>query len=203
MTRREYVLNKLQSLSNDEISEAIKQLTHHVKARLRFRSLIDRTKTGAHGEKNLGMHAIDYYVGECITRLYSPDGWDWKYEKFTLAEQLMRIANKLLSDKVQEYIKKKPEMPVFDDRDAGDIYDLDKIATENIENEMEVFSKLVQLAHEQSKGDDNLEYFTLRYFEKASFETIANEMNISNEQVYVLRKKLVRRLTNLRKELTA
>lgn len=203
MTRRELILTKLQSLSDDEVAGAVKQLTHHVKVRLRFGSLKDRTKTGAHGEKNLGMNAIDFYVGESVKRLYSPDGWDWKHEKFSLAEQLMRIANKLLSDKVQEYVGKKDKMPVFDNRDAGDIHDLNQIAIDNIKDAQEVYSKLIQISHEQSKGDDNLEYFTLRYFENASFATIADEMNLPIEQIYVLRKKLVRRLTNFKKELTA
>jgi hypothetical protein len=74
MTRREIILRKLETLSDDEVAEAIRQLTHHVKARLRFGSLIDRTKSGAYGEKNLGMNAIDFYVGESIKRLYDPNG---------------------------------------------------------------------------------------------------------------------------------
>lgn len=202
MTRREHILNKLQELSHEEVAEAIRQLTHHVKARLRFNSLKDRTKSGAHGEKNLGMNAIDYYVGESVKRLYSPEGWDWKFEKYTLAEQLMRIANKLIPYKVEDYINKKDKLPVFDERDAGDIYDLKQIANENIAGNEEVYLKLIQLAHEQSKDDDNLHYFTIRYFEHASFEIIAAEMSLTIEQIYVLRKKLVRRLMNFKKELT-
>jgi len=203
MTRRETVLIKLQELSNDEVATALKQLTHHVKARLRFRSKWDRTKSGAHGEKNLGMTAIDFYVGESVKRLYDPNGWDWKFEKFTLTEQLMRIANKLISYKVEEYTNKKDSMPVIDERDAGDIYDLEETAKDNVSGNEEIYSKLIQLAHEQSKDDDNLQYFTIRYFEKASFRTIAEEMNVPIEQVYVLRKKLVRRLMNFKEQLTA
>lgn len=202
MTRRETVLIKLQGLSNDEVAEALKQLTHHVKARLRIGSRLDRTKSGAHGEKNLGMTAIDFYVGESIKRLYDPKGWDWKFEKFTLAAQLMRIANKLISYKVEEYTNKKDSMPIIDERDAGDIYDLEETAIDNISGNEESYSKLIQLAHEQSKDDDNLQYFTIRYFEKASFGTIAEEMDMPIEQVYVLRKKLVRRLMNCKEQLT-
>lgn len=203
MTRRELILIKLQELSDDEVAEALRQLTHHVKARLRFKSLADRTKSGAHGENNFGMNAIDFYVGESVRRLYEPTGWDWKFEKFTLAEQLMRIANKLISYKVAEYKNKKDEMPDIDERDAGDIYDLELTAIANANGNEEVYTKLIQLAHEQSKDNDNLHYFTIRYFEKASFATIAKEMNLTIEQVYVLRKKLVRRLMNFKEELTA
>jgi len=202
MTRRELVLNKLQQLSDNEVQEAIKQLTHYVKARLRYRSLADRTKSGAHGQKNLGMDAIDFYVGESIRRLYDPTGWDWKFEKYSLAEQLMRIANKLISLKVDEYRNKKDNLPKIDERDAGDIYDLQEIASENIDGNEENYSKLILLAHQLSKDDDNLQYFTIRYFEKASSDTIAKEMNLQVKQVHVLRKKLVRRLMNFKAELT-
>ena len=203
MTRRELVLTKLHQLPDNEVEEAIKQLTHHVKARMRFRSLADRTKSGAHGDKNLGMNAIDYYVGESVKRLYDPNGWDWKFEKYTLAEQLMRIANKLISSKVDEYTNKKDKLPQIDERDVGDIYSLEDIAKENINGNEEVYSRLVQLAHEQSKDDDNLQYFIIRYFEKANFDTIAKEMNLHINQIHVLRKKLVRRLMNFKEELTA
>lgn len=203
MNRRELVLRKLHELPDSEVEEAIKQLTHHVQARLRFGSLIDRTKTGAHGEKNLGMNAIDFYVGESIKRLYDPNGWDWKFEKLSLAEQLMRIANKLISDKVSEYIDKKEKMPVFDERDTADIFDLELMAIASVNGNEDVYTKLIQLALEQSKDDDNLHYFTIRYFEKAGFETIATEMNLTIQQIYVLRKKLVRRLMNFKEQLTA
>lgn len=202
MTRRELVLTKLQQIPDNEVQEAIKQLTHYVKARLRYRSLSDRTKSGAHGQKNLGMDAIDFYVGESIRRLYEPTGWDWKFEKFSFSEQLMRIANKLISQKVDEYKNKKEKLPKIDERDTGDIFDLQEIALENINGNEELYEKLIQLSHELSKDDDNLQYFTLRYFEKASFDTIAKEMNLQINQVHVLRKKLVRRLMNFKVELT-
>ncbi len=203
MNRRELVLNKLHKLQDEDVLEAIKQLTHHVKARLRFNSLIDRTKNGAHGEKNLGMNAIDYYVGESIKKLYDPNGWDWKFEKYSLTEQLIRIANKLISDKVKSYKEKKDSLPIFDERDASDIYDLSQIALEQINGNEQVYLRLIELAHEVSKDDDNLYYFTIRYFEKAGFSIIAEEMSLSIEQVYVLRKKLVRKLSNYKEELTA
>ena len=201
MTRRELVLKKLQELPDSEVMEAINQLTHHVKARLRFKSFFDRTKTGAHGEKNLGMNAIDYYVGESIKRLYDPNGWDWKFEKFTLAEQLMRITNKLISYKVESYKAKKLVLPEFDNRDASDIYDLANHKMENSDDEEEICSKLIDMAHELSKDDDNLYYFTIRYFENAKFSTIADEMKLSLEQIYVFRKKLVRRLMKNKEKL--
>ena len=202
MTRREIVLNKLQALSSEEVSDAIKQLTHHISARLRLHSLFDRTKSGAHGEKNLGMNAIDYYVGESIKRLYDPKGWDWKFESYTLSEQLIRIANKLISDKVANFKKKQQNLPVIDEWDVSEIHNINQIAQENIEGNEEVYSKLIDLAFEVSKDDDNLYYFTCRYFESADYPLIATEMSLPINQVYVLRKKLIRRLSNYKPILT-
>lgn len=201
MTRRETVLRKLQSLSDDEVTEALKQLIHHIKARLRFGSKAERTKSGAHSAKNLGMDPIDYYVGETVRRLYEPNGWDWKFEKFTLAQQLMRIANKLISDKVADYKAKLNGLPVFDERDVGDIYNLQEIAANDAMGNEETYTKLIQFAYEVSQDDDDLQYFVIRYFEKASFATIASEMNIEVKKVYGLRKKLVRKLMDYKEEL--
>lgn len=201
MNRRELVLNKLLELTDLEVNEALTRLTHHVQARLRFRSLIDRTKYGAHGEKNLGINAIDYYVGESVRKLYEPNGWDWKFEKLSFAEQLMRIANKLISDKVSEYKAKVDDLPLVDSRDASEIFDLSNIAIEN--GKEHVYSKLIELAHQVSKDNDELEYFVIRYFDSIDFKEIAKEMNLPIEQIYVLRKKLVRRLMCFKEELIA
>ncbi len=201
MTRRELVIGKLQALSDDEVAEAIRQLTHHVKARLRFGSLVDRTKFGAHNEKFLGMDAIDFYVGESFKRLFDPNGWDWKFENFSFVEQLTRIASKLISDKVKEYKSKVGRMPDFDERDVGDIYDLQSIALENIPGNEELYSRLVEASYKVSSDDDNLHYFTMLYFDGAKFPTIAEEMGLTIAQVYVLRKKLVRRLMSLKEEI--
>jgi hypothetical protein len=199
MDRREVVLTKLHSLSSAEINEAISHVTRHVQARMRFNSVLDRTKSGAHGVKNLGMDAIDYYVGESIKRLYG--GWDWKFETLTLGEQLVRIANKLISDRVQIYKDSKEELPNIVEEDISDIYGIKGIA--EIESNEEGYSELVRLCHELSKDDDNLHYYVMSYFEGKSAEEIAGEMGIKKTDVYVLRKKLVRKLLNKKAELTA
>ena len=203
MTRKEIVLNKLHNLSEDEVKVALKQLTHFIRARLRLKSLIDRTKSGSHSNQNLGMDAIDYYVGESVKRLWEPDGWDWKFEKFTLAEQLMRIANKLISDRVRSYKNKKEQMPVYVDKDVSDIYDLTQIAEENIRGNEEIYQKLIELAYDVAKENDAFYYFTIRYLEGADFLTIGNEMDLTRNQIYVLRKKLVRKLSGCKEILTA
>jgi hypothetical protein len=198
MTRREQALKELHEVPEQEVQDAIKELSLHVKARLRFGSLLDRTHSGAHSEVNLGMDPVNYYVGESIRRLFDPNGWEWQFEKFTLAEQLKRIANKIISDKVCQYKIKKESAPLRMDMDVSDMYDL----SESQDVDEEVFVRLRDLAYELSKDDDNLAYFTLRYFEGADDKTIAAELRLQMiEDVYVLRRKLVRRLISHKDEL--
>ena len=194
MTRRELVLRKLHELPIEEVTEAIQKLTTHVRARMRLESKLDRTKKGAHSVDFWGMPAVDFYVGESIKKLYDPEGWDWKFEERTLSEQLIRIANKLISDKPKQYLNKQAKTPVFDNRDIGDIYDVQAVSDDNIEGKEEEYSRLTDTAFEVAKGDDELEYFILRYLDGAEYKTIAQEMGIELKQVHVLRKKIVRKL---------
>lgn len=195
MTRRELVLKKLHELPMEEVTEAIQQVTMHVRARMRLESKLDRTKKGAHSVDFLGMPAVDFYVGESIKRLYDPEGWDWKFEERSLSEQLIRIANKLISDKPKQYLNNQAKTPVFDNRDIGDIYDVEAVSDDNIEGKEEEYSRLIDTAFEVANGDDDLEYFLIRYLEGAEYITIAQEMGIELEKVHVLRKKIVRRLS--------
>lgn len=203
MTRKELVLSKLQELSDEEVLDALNQLTQHVRARLRFGSFFDRTKSGAHSLRFLGEEAVGFYVEESLLRLYDPERWDWKFETLSFVEQLIRIANKLISDKVQEYRDKKDKLPKFDNKDVGDIYDLNVIAAPNIQGNEDVYSALISATYEVSKDNDTLHYFTILYFEGAKYPDIAEEMGISVTQVYVLKKKLVRRLMSIKTEFTA
>jgi hypothetical protein len=200
--RRELVLKKLHALPETEVVEAIRVLTLHVKARLRFGSLIDRTKSGAHGPKNLGMEAIDFYVGESIKRLYDPDGWDWKFEQFTLSQQLCRIANKLISDKVTDYKNKLPNAPQFEGSDISDNYTLCDPSSEDYKDHEQQATKVIEYAIKVSADDENLQYFVMRYFEGADYNVIGKEMSLTLEHVYALRKKLVRRLMSYKQELS-
>ena len=206
MNRRELVLKKLHSLSPEDERQAVNDLTRFVRARLRKGTKFDRTKSGAHCEKNLGEEAVNYYVGGAIQALYKPDGWDWKFEERSLKDQLKRIANKLISDEVVKYRKKKEQEenkppPKLVAKDASELFDLMDISENDDETDM-MLDKIIHIAKECTKDDDDLHYFTLLYFEKADFATIAQEMKLKIEQVYVLKRKLVRRLESRKDQFT-
>jgi DNA-directed RNA polymerase specialized sigma24 family protein len=198
MTRRELVLKKLHSLSDEEQEYAVSELTSFVMKKLRKGSKFDRTLSGAHSEQNLGEEAVPFYVSKTITALYKPDGWDWKFEERSLAEQLIRIAKKFISDEVTKYKKLKEKeggdpSHKFVPKDANELFDL--LDTSEDDNEIsEVLDKIFEVAKECTSDDDDLHYFTLRYLDGADFASISSEMDLKVEEVYVLRRKLVRRL---------
>lgn len=204
MTRRELVLKKLHLLSDQEQEKAVRELTRFVRNKMRKNSKLDRTLTGAHSEQNLGEEAVTFYVSKSITALYKPDGWDWKFEDRTLAEQLIRIANKFISDEVEKYrrLKDKEEgdpSHKFIPKDANELFDL-LDTSENDKEISEILDKIFEVAKECTVDDDNLHYFTLRYLEGTDFNSIASEMDLTLNQIYVLRRKLVRRLESRKDE---
>ncbi|MEQ8360381.1 MAG: hypothetical protein RH860_12895 [Cytophagales bacterium] len=204
MTRRELVLKKLHSLSDKEQEYAVSELTRFVMKKLRKGSKFDRTLSGAHSEKNLGDEAVTFYVSKTLEALYKPDGWDWKFEERSLAEQLIRIAKKFISDEVSKYRKLRDKADgdpyhSFVPKDANDLFDL-LDTSENDDEISVVLDRIYLIAKECTADDDNLHYFTLRYLDGADFKTIASEMELHIEQIYVLRKKLVRRLESHKDE---
>lgn len=206
MTRREIVLKRLHSLSDKEQEEAVSELTRFVMKKLRKGSKFDRTLSGAHSEQNLGEEAVSYYVGKSIIALYKPDGWDWKFEARSLAEQLIRIANKFISDEVVKYKRlrdKEGGNPAhkFISKDTNDLFDL-LDTSENDHEISTVLEKIFEIAKKCTVDDDNLHYFTLRYLDGAELKSIALEMDLTIDQVYVLKRKLVRRLESRKEDFT-
>ena len=187
MNRRELVLRKLHSLSAEEEEKAVNQLTRFVRARLKKGTKLDRTKSGVHCEKNLGEEAVAYYVSGAILALYKPDGWDWKFKERSLTDQLKRIANKLISDEVIKYKKKRDQeknnpTQEFIPKDANELFDL--MDSSQDEDEIgSVLDKIFEIAKDCTKDDDNLNFFTLRYFDGADFSLSEGLSSVLNSEV--------------------
>jgi len=204
MTRRELVLKKLHALSNEEQEEGFKALTLCIRRKLRIGTKYDKTKRGAYSSDNLGDDALSFYLHKTVEALYNPkDGWDWKFEERTFAEQLVRIAEKFISDEPKRYTKKieKNPLPITEDADISDILYLFDNLEDDSEEKEELSLQLIRMSEECSEGDSDLELYVLMYFEGTEKETIASEMGITKDEVYVLRKKLLRRLQSRKEEI--
>lgn len=186
MTRKELVLSKLVVVSDSEWLAAMAKCHEHMKLKLKRKTL-----TGAHSTAVLSMPAPEYYLTNAIQKLYEPEGWDWKFEKYTLTEQLIRIINSMISEQVRKYKVEKANNPAVHFTDDDDVFETEDQLTEEEAKEREsAIDEFLVLTEEAIKGDDNLETLYLHLMENKSYPDIAKEMNIDIKKVYKLAEKL-------------
>jgi len=196
MTPKEQGLRKLQELSHGEVKSAVRSLTNHVRKKLGVGTHFDMTLSGAHSAKNLDADPVDFYVSDAISRLYEPeDGWEWKFDKYSLTEQLIRISDSVISKKVAEYKakSKRDDHPVFDHRDISEIPEISDIQDDDSTEIEELSTKLHGIVMEGCKDDFHLEYYAMRFFDGFDKKSIADEMGLPKDKIEVLHRKLFRR----------
>jgi len=188
----------LNQISDGEWRVIMTKCKKHINIRLRH-----KRASGAHGEKNLGMSAFDYYFGTAIDKLYSGI-WDWKFEKFTILEQLIRMIDSMISEVVRKYKahhnKGTEENPkeVFE-LNYLDIeqtfYDLkDSKLIEPLEDDEGYYEEMIKTISEAVKGDDELEQYFLCVMEDMDVNGISNELNWPKTKVYKTTEKIQRRV---------
>ena len=102
-------VSRLERVGEKEWREALDEVTAYLRWRLK-----GKTKRGAHSERELGMPALDYYQEEAVVKLIEGD-WLWQ-ERFTLGEQLVRIATDLVSKQVKKWEREHPWLTDAEDR---------------------------------------------------------------------------------------
>lgn len=184
MTRKEVVLSKLVAVSDSEWLAAMAKCREHMKLKLKRKTL-----TGAHSTAVLSMPAHDYYLTNAIQKLYEVDGWDWKFEKFTLTEQLIRIINSMISEQVRKYKVEKANNPAVQFTDDESVFE-DILTDEEAAEKEAVIDEFLGLTETAIKGDDNLEILYLHLMEGKAYPDIAKEMNMDIKKIYKLAEKL-------------
>lgn len=180
MDRRLQVLEKLTLISEQEWQVVVKKAKDHVKIRLR-----NKTSHGVHCDANLSMSAEDYYTGEAVKKLYSGD-WDWKFETFTLLEQIIRIINSMISTNVKKWEKSTDKRLLISELDANieipDSYEENEdtnLCNENV-------AKLEKLI-----GNDEDCYMLLHgIIERKTFEEICELIGCQKKKLYKIIEKL-------------
>jgi hypothetical protein len=97
--QKKQIKEQLDSITEDEWNEICTRCKHFLKKKLHY------TNYGAHSEKELGIPAVDYYLNEAIGKIFSFER-EWKYEKYPIVDQIIRIANSLISKNVEKYRRK-------------------------------------------------------------------------------------------------
>lgn len=175
---------KLKSISDEEWVLAIHKCREVTKFRIR-----GRTKFGAHTEFALGEKAEEYYTNIAILAILEGT-WEFK-DKFTLEEQLIRIALKKKSDNEQKQKNKRniPLKEVYLDEDSSllDLFYIEELEFDELELEEKAnmerqFLIIEEIA--QSKAEYS-EYFEC-VCEQLKPKEIAIIMNMDIKEVYRL-----------------
>jgi hypothetical protein len=186
MERKSEIQSRLESTSDKDWLNIVDELTKFVHFKLKGWKI----KKGAHSEQNLGIDAINYYVNGAIEKVFS-FSWEWKYEKYSLIDQLKVIIGSMMSSNVESYkIKKGYNYPIEDGK-------INALAEKESEFENDEQYDLFRIALEEcSKNDEDLQLYVMALDECNSFDDISKLTGFEKKKLYVLQKKITRRIEN-------
>ncbi|MEZ5199296.1 MAG: hypothetical protein R2764_23810 [Bacteroidales bacterium] len=188
MDRNDIISRMLTAIPDTEWKNIIDELTVFVGYKLK-----GKTVFGAHSENTLGVEPIQYYIHDAIEKLFSHT-WDWKYEDYTITEQLKRIIGSTISEnvrkeKVKQNIKELSVEPNTLSHLAGKVNN-SEVDEEDAETKIKVFEEIL---FECSKDDPELEILVLALFETSDTNKIAEQTGWEKKKIYSLHRKLYRR----------
>lgn len=111
------ISKRLRAVSMAEWDSVLKKCYVHLQLKLMYKTL-----TGAHCAQRLGMEPADFYVGSAYKLLFE-GSWQWQFEKYDLATQMIRIINSLISNEVRKYKteqKENSQLPLLRVNDSFD-----------------------------------------------------------------------------------
>ena len=178
------ILKQLNAISDNEWVDVIDKLTTYVHFKLKGRTIF-----GAHSEQNLGINPVEYYVDDAIGKLFSLE-WKWQFEKYSLLEQLQRVVGSMISTNVEKFKAKKESIILMDEEK---LVSLEKSEIDG--NEVQYYEVFKQALEECSKDDEELQLYVMALDECASFDEMVETTGIEKKKLYVLQKKMTRRVT--------
>lgn len=184
--RKKLVLERLEKVDEEEWLVVLDKARKHVEIRVK-----GRTKYGAHSEENLGMPAVDYYVGETIKRLYEGKR-DWKFEERILELEFIRIIDSMISEEVRK-IQDKPEDATKIISVEPDSYLIDDVE-QSEDNAEELYSEQVSLIFEAISGEEDLEEIFLLIHDGKYYDEISSSLKIPKAKIYRAIEKIKRKV---------
>jgi len=176
--------SRIDHLTDTDWKVALAKCKKHIELRL-----WQKTLSGAHSASNLGADSVEHYLSLSYEKILTGE-WEWK-EEYTLAEQMIRIVNSLISKEVDKVKTAK-----------GKSF---KISYRNIEEEfynlVDEPENLDELALHETKlhsietaicGDEQLEFIVEALKEGKKRTEIASLMDITPRQFDKLRERLIR-----------
>ncbi len=184
MEKDNEILKRLNSITDKEWMKIVDNLTKWVYYKLKGKTLF-----GAHSEENLGIKPTEYYVDGAIEKLFSLE-WKWKYEKYTLSEQLQAIAGSMISENVRKYIAKEETIIPTEDEKLNFL--LEKNSSEEYDDgTYQLFLDALSFC---TNDDDELQLYSAAILTCSSFDEMSDELGWDKSKLYVLQRKLARRI---------
>lgn len=178
---------KIATLSDKDWRVALAKCKKHIRWRLRQRTLF-----GAHSPSNLGADPIDYYLGIAYEKILAGK-WEWK-EEYSLSEQMIRIANKFISDEVVKFKSEKGQSFKLVYKDIEEeFYGLANAPPEIDEAEYEEKLRTIEAAVAE---DSQLSIMVEALKEGHKRSDIAALLDIQPRQLDKLKEKLERKVKN-------
>ena len=174
---------KIETLSDDDWRVALKKCQDYVRWKLQKRTLF-----GAHTEKRLGMNPTEYYVNAAYEKIIGGE-WEWKSE-FTLAQQIIRVANSEISKEVEKSKTNKAQSLKIDYTDNIEFYEKADDFDQKSEGE---FQQRVDAVEKAVIGDIQLEELWTYVKEGYKRCEIAELMDLKPKQFDKLKEKLIER----------
>ena len=107
-----------------------------------------------------------------------------------MLEQLQRVVGSMMSTNVEKFKAKKENLTLMDEEK---LVSLEK--SEIYDNEVEYYEVFKQALEEGSKDDEELQLYVMALDECASFDEMVEATGFDKKKLYVLQKKMTRRVT--------
>lgn len=157
------------------------------------------------------MSAFDFYFGTALTKLYE-GVWDWKFEKFSILEQFIRIIDSMISEVVRKYKVRhshdtEASSQKFFEIDYHDIessfYALsDPDQSEPLDEPDDYYNEMLDTVTAAIEGDDELEDYLFCIMEGMNADEISDKLNWPKRKVYKTTEKIQRRVKSYIKSTT-
>lgn len=183
MNKENEILKRINAVSDEEWRHVIDDLTTFVSFKLNGKTLY-----GAHTESNLGLGPVEYYVEESIFKLLNLD-WEWKFEEYSLLEQLRRIAGSLISANVEKFRNKKLNITYHEEEKLSVIAGAKEADEDDFH--YRIFKEALLAC---SEDDEELQLYVMALDECNTFDEMSKLLGFGKPKLYALQKKITRRI---------
>lgn len=185
---------RLNEVKDEEWLKIVTELTKWVGMKLRF-----KTQYGAHSDYNLGGNPTAYYVDGAVEKLFTGE-WKWKQEKYTLLEQLQVIAGSMMSENVRKASSAKIKMVPTETEELINLADREDYWEEEEEEKEEKNRLFDEALAACSEGDEELSLYVMALQASQNMDEICTLLAWDKRKVYVVQRKLHRKICNYFKQ---